>query len=261
MRAPGAVLGLYALEAAMDELASATGVDPVELRLRNYIADVDQNTDKALTSKALRDCYLQGAERFGWSKRDARPRSMRDGRELVGWGMATGVWEAMMQKTSARATLTADGKLEVATASADIGTGTYTILTQLGADALGLGMDDVTAKLGDSHAALFAARRRILDGGLGRHGRADGLRDGAREGVQAGPPARRLAPRQPGSRPRHLPGRADLRHQRSVALGVADRRHPVLERRARSRPRKRRSPRPRRPSASSPTRIALSSWR
>ncbi len=150
MRAPGAVLGLYALEAAMDELASATGVDPVELRLRNYIGDVDQNTNKKLTSKALRDCYLQGAERFGWSKRDPRPRSMRDGRELVGWGMATGVWEAMMQKTSARATLTGDGKLEVATASADIGTGTYTILTQLGADALGLGMDDVTAKLGDS---------------------------------------------------------------------------------------------------------------
>ena len=150
MRAPGAVLGVYALEAAMDELAFATGVDPVELRLRNYISDVDQNTSKTLTSKALSDCYLQGADRFGWAKRDARPRSMRDGRELVGWGMATGVWESMMQKTSARATLTADGKLEVATASADIGTGTYTILTQIAADALGLAMDDVTAKLGDS---------------------------------------------------------------------------------------------------------------
>ena len=150
MRAPGAVLGVYALEAAMDELAYATGVDPVELRLRNYIADRDQNTDKKLTSKALESCYRQGAERFGWATRDARPRSMREGRELVGWGMATGVWEAMMQKTSARATLTADGRLEVATASADIGTGTYTILTQLGADALGLGMDDVTARLGDT---------------------------------------------------------------------------------------------------------------
>ncbi|WP_237476792.1 xanthine dehydrogenase family protein molybdopterin-binding subunit [Lichenibacterium dinghuense] len=150
MRAPGAVLGVYALEAAMDELAYATGVDPVELRLRNYVADRDQNTNKKLTSKALRDCYLQGAERFGWSKRDARPRSMTDGRELVGWGMATGVWEAMMQKTSARATLTGDGRLEVATASADIGTGTYTILTQLAAEALGLRMEDVTAKLGDT---------------------------------------------------------------------------------------------------------------
>jgi xanthine dehydrogenase YagR molybdenum-binding subunit len=150
MRAPGAVLGLYALEAAMDELAYATGVDPVELRLRNYIADRDQNTNKKLTSKALRDCYVQGAERFGWSKRDARPRSMTDGRELVGWGMATGVWEAMMQKTSARATLTGDGRLEVATASADIGTGTYTILTQIAADGLGLRMEDVTTKLGDT---------------------------------------------------------------------------------------------------------------
>ena len=157
MRAPGAVLGLYALEAAMDELAYATGIDPVELRLRNYIDDRDQNTNKRLTSKALRDCYIQGAERFGWSRRDARPRSMTEGRELVGWGMATGVWEAMMQKTSARATLTADGRLEVATATADIGTGTYTILTQIGADALGLRMEDVTARLGDTslpHAPL-----------------------------------------------------------------------------------------------------------
>ena len=150
MRAPGAVLGLYALESAMDELAYATGVDPVELRLRNYIADTDQNTGKTLTSKALRECYAQGATRFGWSKRDARPRSMTEGRELVGWGMATGVWEAMMMKTSARATLTGDGRLEVATASADIGTGTYTILTQIAADALGLRMEDVTAKLGDT---------------------------------------------------------------------------------------------------------------
>ncbi len=149
MRAPGAPIGLFATESAMDELAYATGVDPIELRLRNY-AETDENEDKQFTSKELRACYEIGAERFGWSKRDPAPGSMRDGRELIGWGMATGVWEAQMMKTSARAVLTADGKLEVATASADIGTGTYTILTQIGADALGLRMEDVTAKLGDS---------------------------------------------------------------------------------------------------------------
>ncbi len=228
MRAPGAVLGLFALEAAMDELAVATGVDPVELRLRNYIADVDQNTGKALTSKALRDCYLQGAERFGWSKRDARPRSMRDGRELVGWGMATGVWEAMMQKTSARATLTADGRLEVATASADIGTGTYTILTQLGADALGLGMDDVTAKLGDSTLPYSP-----LEGGSWTAASAGTAVQMACETVRE--QVFKLARQLDGSPLAnqdldHVTFRTVAsRHQRSVTLGIADRRHPVFE--------------------------------
>ena len=149
MRAPGATLGVFALECAMDELAHESGVDPVALRLRNY-ADKDQNEKKTFTSKSLRGCYRAGAERFGWDRRDPAPRSMRDGGELVGWGMASGVWEAQMQKTSARATLTADGRLEVAVATADIGTGTYTILTQIGADALGLPMQDVTALIGDS---------------------------------------------------------------------------------------------------------------
>jgi xanthine dehydrogenase YagR molybdenum-binding subunit len=149
MRAPGAPNGTFAIESAMDELAYATGVDPVQLRLRNY-TERDENENKAFTSKELRACYQIGAERFGWSKRNPEPRSMREGRELVGWGMATGVWEAQMNKTSARATLTLDGKLEVATATADIGTGTYTILTQIGADALGLAMEDVTTRIADS---------------------------------------------------------------------------------------------------------------
>lgn len=149
MRAPGAPLGVFALESAMDELAYELGVDPVELRLKNY-AEKDENEGKQFTSKELRACYAQAAERFGWSRRNPEPRSTREGRELVGWGMATGVWEAMMSKTSARATLTGDGRLEVASATADIGTGTYTILTQIAADALGLGMEEVTARVGDS---------------------------------------------------------------------------------------------------------------
>ena len=149
MRAPGAVIGLFGLETAMDELAHAAGIDPLELRLRNY-AEADQNEDKRFTSKALRACYEQGAARFGWIQRTPQPRSMRDGRELIGWGMASGIWEAKVSPTHARAVLTSDGRLEVATATADIGTGTYTILTQIAADALGLRMDEVTARIGDS---------------------------------------------------------------------------------------------------------------
>ncbi|PZO79380.1 MAG: aldehyde oxidase [Mesorhizobium amorphae] len=149
MRAPGAPTGTFAIESAMDELAHRAGLDPIELRLRNYSVR-DETADKDFTSKELRECYRLGAERFGWSKRTAQPRSMREGRELVGYGMATGMWEAQMNKTSAKAVLSADGKLEVSTASADIGTGTYTILTQIGADALGLAMEDVTAKLADT---------------------------------------------------------------------------------------------------------------
>ena len=149
MRAPGAPQGMFALESGMDELAYALKMDPVELRLKNDSTS-DQNTDKKYTSKELRAAYRMGAERFGWSRRTPAPRSMREGRELIGWGMAAGVWEAMMQKTSARATLTADGRLEVATATADIGTGTYTILAQIAADALGLGMDDVSVRIADT---------------------------------------------------------------------------------------------------------------
>lgn len=149
MRAPGAPLGTFAIESAMDELSYTLGIDPIELRLKNY-TERDENENKAYTSKELRACYQLGAERFGWAKRNSEPRSMREGRELIGWGMASGVWEAQMNKTSARAILTIDGKLEVASATADIGTGTYTILTQIGADALGIPMEDVTARIADT---------------------------------------------------------------------------------------------------------------
>ena len=149
MRAPGAPLGVFAIESAIDELAYELKADPLALRLQNY-AEIDENEDKPFTSRELRAACQLGALRFGWERRSAEPRSMREGRELIGWGMASGVWEAAMQKTSARATLTADGRLEVATATADIGTGTYTILTQIGADAFGLPMEQVTARIGDT---------------------------------------------------------------------------------------------------------------
>jgi xanthine dehydrogenase YagR molybdenum-binding subunit len=149
MRAPGAATGMYALECAMDELAVALKMDPLELRLRNY-SDRQQDEDAPYTSKQLRECYRQAAERFGWSKRNPEPRSMRDGSELVGWGMASGVWEALQEKTAARIVLTANGHAEVACATSDIGTGTYTIMAQVAADLLGLPIDNVSIKLGDS---------------------------------------------------------------------------------------------------------------
>ncbi|ACA17110.1 aldehyde oxidase and xanthine dehydrogenase molybdopterin binding [Methylobacterium sp. 4-46] len=149
MRAPGAATGVYALEVAMDELADATGIDPLDLRLRNY-AERDEGENKDFTSKALREAYAQGAERFGWSRRGRAPRSMREGRELVGWGLATGVWEAYLMKSSARARLALDGTLELACSTADLGTGTYTILSQIGADALGVPLDKVRTLLGDT---------------------------------------------------------------------------------------------------------------
>lgn len=149
MRAPGAATGVPALEMAMDELASKLGMDPVELRLKNY-TDTDPNTGKPFSSKELRACLAQGAERFGWSRRNPAPRSMREGQELVGWGMACGVWDAMQGQAVARATLNIDGKLVVGSATADIGTGTYTVMTQIAADILGLPIADVTFQLGDS---------------------------------------------------------------------------------------------------------------
>lgn len=149
MRAPGAATGLFALESAMDELAWAAGVDPLQLRLTNY-AQTNQNEGKPYSSKELRACYQQGADAFGWSTRDPQPRSMRQGNQLVGYGMATGVWEAMQMPASARATLTADGRLIVASATCDIGPGTATAMTQIAAEALGLDPAQVIFKLGDS---------------------------------------------------------------------------------------------------------------
>jgi xanthine dehydrogenase YagR molybdenum-binding subunit len=134
----------------MDEMAAAVAIDPLQLRLINY-AERNQNEGKPFSSKALRECYAQGAERFGWAARDPQPRSMREGRELIGWGLATGVWEAMQSPASARALIDGEGHLHVSSATTDIGTGTYTVMTQIAAASLGLDMARVTFSLGDSH--------------------------------------------------------------------------------------------------------------
>lgn len=149
MRAPGAAHGVHALEVAMDELSYKLGIDPLALRLKNY-AERDGLKDLPYSTKELRACYSQGAERFGWSRRPAAPRSMRSGREWVGWGMATGIWDAMQMFARARAVLRADGTLELSSAASDIGTGTYTVMSQIGAAAMGLPLERVCFRLGDS---------------------------------------------------------------------------------------------------------------
>ena len=149
MRAPGAATGVFALESAIDELSYEVGIDPLEMRVRNFV-HVDQNEGKQFTSKALHACYREAAERFGWSQRLHAPRSMHDGQDLVGWGMATGIWEAQVTQAAARARLDIDGSATISAAASDIGTGTYTILGQIAADCFGLPADRVTVLIGDS---------------------------------------------------------------------------------------------------------------
>jgi xanthine dehydrogenase YagR molybdenum-binding subunit len=150
MRAPGAAHGVHAIEVAMDELSYALGMDPLALRLKNY-AERDSNKGLPFSTKELKACYAQGAERFGWSRRNPEPRSMREGNELVGWGMATGTWDALQMFARASAELHSDGRLIVRSAASDIGTGTYTAMTMIAAAAMGLPMNAVTFELGDSN--------------------------------------------------------------------------------------------------------------
>ena len=149
MRGPGWATGLIAQEMAMDELAYALKLDPLELRLRNY-AERDPRKDLPWSSKALRACYREGAACFGWDARAPEPGAMRHGRDLVGFGMATAIYPAERYPTSASATLFADGHAEVRCATTDMGPGTYTSVTQVAADALGLPVERVRFELGDS---------------------------------------------------------------------------------------------------------------
>jgi xanthine dehydrogenase YagR molybdenum-binding subunit len=153
MRAPGAARGVHALEVAMDELAYALKLDPLEFRIRNY-AEHNPLEDKPWSSKELRQCYQLGAERFGWQGRPLEPRSLRDGDELVGWGMATGMWDSLVMVARVSAVLHADGRLVVSSAASDIGTGTYTVMAMIAAEAMGLPMEKVTFQLGDSTLPL-----------------------------------------------------------------------------------------------------------
>jgi len=149
MRAPGEAIGMLATEQAMDELAYALAMDPIELRIRNE-PKVHPETGRPFSTRHLVECYREGAQRFGWARRPAQPGTLRDGRWLIGYGMSASIRSNFMFPSQARAKLAPDGRLTVQTAMTDIGTGTYTILTQIGAECLGLPLSQVTAEIGDS---------------------------------------------------------------------------------------------------------------
>jgi xanthine dehydrogenase YagR molybdenum-binding subunit len=149
MRAPGESVGTFALEVAMDELAVKLNIDPVQLRLINY-AETEEQKKKQFSSKNLKECYQRGADAIGWSKRVAEPGVIKEAGYLVGYGMATATYPANRSASSAKATLFADGHAEILCGTQDIGTGTYTIATQIAADAFGLPVEKVKVKLGDS---------------------------------------------------------------------------------------------------------------
>ena len=150
MRAPGEATGSAALESAIDEMAEACGMDPLAFRLKNY-AEVEPISGKPFSSKALRECYAQGAERFGWAKRPRAPRTMRD-RDglLVGWGMGSATFPALIFQAQARAELMADGSAVVEIGALDMGQGAWTALAQIAADGLGIDFDRLDFRMGDS---------------------------------------------------------------------------------------------------------------
>jgi xanthine dehydrogenase YagR molybdenum-binding subunit len=189
MRAPGQANGVFALESSMDELAIALNIDPVELRLRNE-PEQDEFKKLPFSSRSTRECYRVAAERFGWSRRNPEPRSMRDGRWLIGWGMASATYPMNYAPASAMARLLPDGTAEVTSASSDMGPGTWTSMTQVAAETLCLPIERVRFTLGDTRlprapihggsmtmasvgSAVQAACRRAREDALARGGAND----------------------------------------------------------------------------------------
>ncbi|UKT65977.1 xanthine dehydrogenase family protein molybdopterin-binding subunit [Pedobacter mucosus] len=149
MRAPGETPGTFALESAMDEMAYKLKVDPVEFRITNHTTK-DPMNGHDFSSEFLLECYRLGAERFGWASRNMEPRQKRNGRYLVGYGMATATYPGGRSAASVKVLMNAKGDVTVLTASIDIGTGTYTVLAQTAADALGVPVERIEVKIGDS---------------------------------------------------------------------------------------------------------------
>jgi xanthine dehydrogenase YagR molybdenum-binding subunit len=179
MRGPGAVSGAFALESAIDELAHRLGMDPIELRLHNE-PDRDPSTGTPFSTRRLSDCFRQGAEVFGWSRRNPTPGVTRDGDLLIGMGTAAAIYHVVRNESSASARINADGTAEVTAAACDIGPGTYTSMTQVAADALGLPLNRVRFSLGDSQfpqAAVQYGSQTMLSVGTGVVLTANMLRD------------------------------------------------------------------------------------
>jgi xanthine dehydrogenase YagR molybdenum-binding subunit len=150
MRSPHEGPGLFALESAMDELAYELDIDPLDLRLRNY-AECDPTTGLPFSSKQLRTCYVEGARRFGWDRRPRAPRSMRDGNDLVGWGMASVVLHTVRLPATARIAMDAAGLVTLSAGTQEIGGGTRTIMPQIAAEVLGIDTDRITFEMGDTN--------------------------------------------------------------------------------------------------------------
>jgi xanthine dehydrogenase YagR molybdenum-binding subunit len=150
MRAPGEAPGLMALEIAMDEMAEKLSLDPVEFRVRNDTQVDPEKPDRPFSQRQLIQCMKTGAERFGWAQRNPQPASVREGRWLIGMGMAAAFRNNLLTKSGARIRLDHTGHLTVETDMTDIGTGTYTILAQTAAEMMGVSIKDVTVRLGDS---------------------------------------------------------------------------------------------------------------
>jgi len=156
MRAPGETPGLMALEIAMDEMAEKVGLDPIEFRIRNDTQVDPSDPSRPFSQRQLVQCLQSGASRFGWERRSAVPAANRDGRWLVGMGVAAGFRNNLVMKSGARVRLATDGHVTVETDMTDIGTGSYTIIGQTAAEMLGVPLEQVTVKLGDSRFPVAA---------------------------------------------------------------------------------------------------------
>ena len=156
MRAPGEASGMMALEIAMDELAEKLDLDPVELRVRNDTQVDPEDPSRPFSQRQLVQCFRTGAERFGWDKRNPRPGQVRDGQWLVGLGTAAAFRNNLLVKSGARVRLDREGRIVVETDMTDIGTGSYTIIAQTAAEMMGVPLEQVTVRLGDSRFPVSA---------------------------------------------------------------------------------------------------------
>src|SRR5207248_885497 len=164
---------------ALDELAHDLRIDPIELRLKNYAA-IDPESGRPFSSKSLRECYAKGAERFGWSRRNPQPRSTRRGDTLVGWGMSTATYPTKRMPAAAVARLTSDGTIVVQAATHELGTGTYTAMSQIAAGALDVPIERIRFELGDSsfpENPISAGSMTAASTGSAVHAAATALRD------------------------------------------------------------------------------------
>ncbi len=156
MRAPGEAPGLMALEIAIDEVAEKAGIDPVEFRILNDTQVDPLHTERFFSRRQLIECLRTGAEKFGWHRRNAMPAQVRDGRWLVGTGVAAGFRNNLLEKSGARVHLDAQGNVTVETDMTDIGTGSYTIIAQTAAEMMGVPLEKVVVRLGDSDFPVSA---------------------------------------------------------------------------------------------------------